>query len=73
MADYKELYLKMFRASEEAINLLIAAQQACEELYISQPEVELKLLPSPSGTKNIEMRHDFKSTPASLTKENEPS
>ncbi len=73
MADYKELYLKMFRASEEAINLLIAAQQTCEELYISQSEVELKILPLPSETRTTEMRHDFKSMPASLAKENEPS
>ena len=35
MPDYKEMYLTLFRASEEAINLLIAAQRTCEELYIS--------------------------------------
>ena len=40
MPDYKEMYLKMFRASEEAINILIAAQRECEELYISQEEKE---------------------------------
>lgn len=44
MPDYKETYLKMFRASEEAVNILIAAQRACEELYISSPEPELRLL-----------------------------
>ncbi len=33
--DYKELYFKLFRASEQAIRLLIAAQQECEELYLS--------------------------------------
>lgn len=38
MPDYKEMYLKLFRASEEAVNTLIAAQRECEELYISQPE-----------------------------------
>ena len=32
--DYAELYRRMVRATEEAINTLIAAQQACEELYI---------------------------------------
>lgn len=47
MPDYKEMYLKLFRASEEAVNLLIAAQQECEELYINAPEPELKVIPMP--------------------------
>ena len=38
MADYKEMYLKMVRASEEAMRILIAAQQACEELYLAAGE-----------------------------------
>ena len=37
--NYKEMYLKMVRASEHAINILIAAQQECEELYLSEPEL----------------------------------
>ena len=41
MPNYKEMYLKMMRASEQAINILIKAQQECEELYISEPEAEL--------------------------------
>ncbi|MBE6984601.1 MAG: hypothetical protein E7434_03095 [Ruminococcaceae bacterium] len=36
--DYKELYLKMMRASEEAIRLLIQAQQDCEELYLQSTD-----------------------------------
>ncbi|MDD6023104.1 MAG: hypothetical protein PUC06_02540 [Oscillospiraceae bacterium] len=36
--DYKELYLKMVRATEDAMNLLIKAQQECEELYLQQTE-----------------------------------
>ena len=44
MSNYKELYLKMFRASEEAVNILLEAQRECEELFISQPEPELTLL-----------------------------
>lgn len=40
MPDYKEMYLKLFRASEEAVNLLIAAQRECEELYISGDDTE---------------------------------
>lgn len=47
MPDYKELYLKLFRASENAINILIEAQRACEELHISQPEPKLTLVPLP--------------------------
>ena len=38
MPDYQKLYLTMFRATEEAINLLIAAQRQCEELYINACE-----------------------------------
>ena len=36
--DYKEMYLKMVRASEDAINILIEAQKECEEMYISASE-----------------------------------
>ena len=54
MPDYKELYLKLFRASEKAVNILITAQQECEELYISQPEPELKIVPLSSEKKKSE-------------------
>lgn len=33
--DYKELYLKLFRATEAAIRLLVEAQRECEEAYLS--------------------------------------
>ena len=46
MPDYKQMYLIMIQASEEAINLLIKAQQECEELYLSAREPELTLLDS---------------------------
>ena len=39
--DYKEMYLKMMRASEEAIRILVKAQQECEEMYVSAEEPEL--------------------------------
>ncbi len=45
--DYKEMYLKLFRASEDAVNLLVSAQRECEEMYISEPEAELKILHVP--------------------------
>ena len=40
--DYKELYLKLFRTTEQAIRLLITTQQECEELYMEhiQPTEE---------------------------------
>jgi len=44
MPDYKEMYLKMVRATEQAINTLIAAQQQCEEMYINADDTPLELL-----------------------------
>ena len=38
ITDYKEMYLAMCRASEEALNTLIAAQQKCEEMYLASDE-----------------------------------
>ena len=38
MTDYKEMYLKMVRATEEAMRILIQAQQECEELYLAGEE-----------------------------------
>ena len=55
MPEYKEMYLKLFRASEQAISTLIQAQRECEELYINQPEHELKVLSiSPENKKSME-------------------
>ena len=39
MPDYKEMYLKMVRASEQAVPILIKARQECEELCLSGPEL----------------------------------
>ena len=47
MPDYKEMYFKLFRASAQATDILIAAQRECEELYISSPEPELKVIELP--------------------------
>lgn len=46
MPDYKKMYLTLFKASEEAVNLLITAQRECEELYLSSPEPNITLLPT---------------------------
>ncbi len=40
MADYKQMYLTLLDATEKAINELISAQRACEELYILSEEEE---------------------------------
>lgn len=47
MPDYKALYLTLFRATEQAINTLVAAQRECEERYVNESEStpELILLP----------------------------
>lgn len=45
MADYKEMYLRMFRATAKSIELLQQAQQDCEELYLSAAGPELTILP----------------------------
>ena len=34
IADYKQMYLTLLDATEKAINELISAQRACEELYV---------------------------------------
>ena len=34
----------MVRASEQAVRILVKAQQECEEMYISEPETELTVL-----------------------------
>lgn len=51
MPDYKEMYLTLFRASEQAVNILIEAQQECEEHCISSSEPELTVIPLPTENK----------------------
>lgn len=43
MPDYKEMYLRMLRASEKALDILIFAQRECEELYLAAPAPEVRL------------------------------
>ena len=40
MPDYKEMYLIMVRAAEQAQNILIEAQQKCEEMYLDARDDE---------------------------------
>lgn len=44
MPDYKKMYLTMCQATEQAISILIAAQQVCEELYLDEPDPDLKII-----------------------------
>lgn len=60
MPDYKEMYLTLLHASEEAINTLIAAQQHCEELYLSGSEANLKIIPQNDVPKAQENKPDLK-------------
>lgn len=38
MADYKEMYYTLFKATEKAINELIEAQKKCEDMFIDSEE-----------------------------------
>ena len=40
MPDYKAMYITMIDATEKAMDILIKAQQQCEEIYITQSEKE---------------------------------
>lgn len=53
MIDYKELYLKMVNATEDAIRILAAAQRECEEAVISDEDIplELKIIDLPKEDK----------------------
>ena len=45
MPDYREMYCRLFRAAEQAIDVLLRAQRECEELYLNAPEPRLVELP----------------------------
>ena len=46
MPDYAQMYVHLFRATTKAIELLQAAQQETEELYLAadKPPIQLVLL-----------------------------
>ena len=50
MPDYKKMYFTLFKASEDAANLLIAAQRECEELYIASEEPNIVVLSEEDDT-----------------------
>lgn len=44
MPNYAEMYRKLFKAQSDAIALLQQAQQETEEIYISAPEPDIRVL-----------------------------
>ena len=40
MVDYKKMYSKIMGATEQSMEILIKAQQECEEMYVSAWEKE---------------------------------
>ena len=40
MTDYKEMYRELFIATTKAIEILVEAQQKCEEMYIEAEDEE---------------------------------
>jgi len=44
MPDYAAMYKRLFRSQTEAIAILQKAQQDTEEMYISSPEPDIRVL-----------------------------
>lgn len=40
MPDFEEMYYTLMHASEETLRIIIEAQKECEDMYISQEEIE---------------------------------
>lgn len=52
MADYKQMYLTLLDGVEKAMETLISAQRACEELYIdTDKDDEEKIIAADFGNK----------------------
>lgn len=49
MADYKEMYLHMAREMARAADILLKAQQMCEEMYVEADDAELVCMPAAGG------------------------
>ena len=44
MADYAKMYKALFNSQTEAIEILQKAQQEAEEIYISAPDPDIRVL-----------------------------
>lgn len=49
MPNYKAMYLRANRGIERAVRELIQTQRDCEEIYLSEDEPKLILLPGAQG------------------------
>lgn len=49
MADYKKIYLTAMDAMEKAVELLTAAQQKCEDIYVATGGDDAELLDGDKG------------------------
>ena len=47
MPDYKTLYYQLFRANEQAVRILLQAQQAAEQALLEETAPPLQLAPQP--------------------------
>lgn len=44
MADYAAMYRRLFQSQTQATEILMKAQQDVEEMYISSPDPEIRVL-----------------------------
>jgi hypothetical protein len=44
IADYAKMYRRLFNAQTDAIRILQEAQQETEEMYMSSPDPDIRLL-----------------------------
>ncbi len=44
MPDYRELYLALMREVEKSVEILINAQQKCEEMYINSDDPKIQVV-----------------------------
>jgi len=52
MANYKEMYIQLFQAMTNAIDLLQKAQSQVEEIYLSSDEHHIHLFTNQQEDKN---------------------
>jgi len=43
LSNYEKMYKILFNAAEDAINILIKAQQKCEDIYVSEISITKQL------------------------------
>jgi len=53
MADYKEMYHKLFNAVTDSVNILHNAQLETEEAFISQKDSNIIKLNKPDNNDNV--------------------